>query len=360
MRNTFLTALLFISLTSHAQLIADPAVEQVSFTDLAGNAIIDTMPLGYIAQLNVPIRNLATSNGLPGGSCKLKIGLGSKMILAPGFDLSTVNSSQFFQWTAALVGGQVQLTGELVAPLPANYSAIAKFNVQGNVLEYSTITTNFLVSNHNTQVILSDEDPSNNTSFRQYKIIPPIPIPVTISEFAVVNNNCSLSISFMAENEINVSNFDIEISKDGRSFTTAATLVADNRLRYTRDISITPAIAASLLYTRIKSVDRDGTFKYSSTKTVGAICNSRQTPVVYPNPVQHQDHVTIKVLQGNFIGRYTVQLYDIKGGLQLTKQFLFNGQQQFDYPVGQLAAGQYMIRMVSDHNNPVMLTIQKQ
>ncbi|HOZ79386.1 MAG TPA: T9SS type A sorting domain-containing protein [Ferruginibacter sp.] len=361
MRNTFLIALLFLSFNSTAQLIADPAVEQVSFTDLAGNSIVDTMPLGYIAQLNVPIRNLAAGNGLPAGSCKIKIGLGTKMILAPGFDLSAVNSSQFFQWTSAFVGGQVQLTGELVAPLPANYSAIAKFNVLGDVLEYSTITTNFLVSNHNTQVILSDEDPSNNTSFRQYKIIPPIPIPVNISEFAAVNTNCSLNISFTAENEINVSHFDIETSKDGRSFTQAATLTASNRLRYTQELSISPALSASVLYIRIKSVDRDGTFKYSNTKTVNALCNRRQsTHVIYPNPVHQQDHITIKVLQGNFTGRYTVLLYDMKGGLQSTNQFLFNGEQQFDYPVGKLAAGQYIIKLVNDQNNPVILTLQKQ
>jgi len=361
MRNTFLIVLLLCSCTSRAQLIADPAVEQVSFTDLAGNSIIDTMPLGYIAQLNVPIRNLAAGNGLPAGSCKIKIGLGTKMILAPGFDLGTVNSSQFFQWTAAFVGGQVQLTGELVAPLPANYSAIAKFNVQGDVLEYSTITTNFLVSNHNTQVILSDEDPSNNTSFRQYKIIPPIPIPVDINQLAVVNTDCSLNISFTAENEINVSHFDIETSKDGSLYTTAAKLMASNRLRYSKELSISPAIAASILYIRIKSVDRDGTFKYSNTKTVDALCNRLSPlPVVFPNPVQQQHQVTVKLLQGNFTGRYTVQLYDMKGALQSTKQLLFNGQQQFDYPVGKLAAGQYIIKLVTDTDNPVILTIQKQ
>ncbi len=361
MRNAFLIILFLLSFRCSGQLIADPALEQVTFTDLAGNAIDDTMPLGYIAQLNVPIKNLDAGNGVPAGSCKIKIGLGTKMLLAPSFDLSTVVSSEYFQWTEAFVSGQIQLTGELIAPLPPNYSAIAKFNVQGSVLEYSTITTNFLITNHNTLVILSDQDPSNNTSFRRYKIIPPIPIPVNIYNLSAINNNCSLIISFNAENEINVSHFDIETSKDGISFTKAVSLLAANRLRYDHKVNITQSLSSATLFVRIKSVDRDGTVKYSNTKTVNTLCNVQNpTHFVYPNPVNDQEYVTVKISEGIFNGSYKVQLYDAKGSLVSNKRYEFYNQQQFDYPLRSIASGNYTLVLISNTNKVVTLVIQKQ
>lgn len=361
MRNFFLAVLLCFCIKSKGQLIADPALSQVSFTDLAGNAIDDTMPLGYIAQLNIPIKNLDAGNGLPAGTCKIKIGLGTKLILAPMFDLTTVNSSEYFQWTAAFVGGQVQLTGELVAPLPANYAEVAKFNVQGSVLEYSTITTNFLVTNHNTQVILSDEDPANNTSFRQYKIVSQDPIPVNISNLSAVNNNCSLLISFTAENEINVDRYEIETSKDGLSYTAAATIIATNNLRYTNQLDITSLLTSTTLYIRIRSIDRNGSFRYSNTKTTNSICNSGNTAyLVYPNPVVNETYITVKKSTGIFNGYYRIELFDSKGSLVKNTRHYFNNQSQYEYPVNNLSSGQYILKMINNEASPVILKIQKQ
>lgn len=361
MKRIFIVLLLCISLKSQSQLIADPALEQITFTDLSGNNILDTMPLGYVAQLNVPIKNLDAGNGLPAGSCKIKIGLGTKLILAPSFDLSTVISSEYFQWTSSYTGGQVQITGELIAALPANYAVVAKFNVQGSVLEYSTITTNFLVTNHNTAVILSDQDPANNTSFRQYKIIPPFPIPVNISDLSAVNDNCTLTIAFNADNEVNVKRYVIEIAKDGSAFSESASLPAANRLRYRHNLAITPAIASPKLHIRIKAIDWDGTSKYSETKVINTLCHGNNTVyTVYPNPVYGQNYVTIKNTGSTLNGVYSAQLYDAKGTLTAAKQFVFSNQQQFDFPLNNIASGRYILKLKSDTGYPIILSIQKQ
>lgn len=361
MKFLYLLLLVLFSYHSYSQVIADPSIDQVSFTNVSGIAINDTLPLGYVAQLNVPISNSDIVNSLPEGSCKIKIGLGTKMVLEPGFDLSLVNTSDYFTWTADFIGGQVQITGELRTALPANFSGIAKFNVQGSVLEYSTITTNFLVSNHNTQVILSDADPSNNTSFRQYKIIPPVTTPVNFAGIAVTNNNCSIHVSFVAENEINVSHYDIEYSKDGNAFSKAGSLEAKRLVNYAYQFPITATVAAQVMYIRIKSTDQNGSYKYSPVKTVNALCNTKPAFILYPNPVIHNGYVTVKVSTGMAEGKYKASLYDAAGRLVSVKDILFDNLQQFVYPLGNIASGQYALQLSSEDNAVrEMFIIQKQ
>lgn len=359
MRRIFIAALFLVSFKSYSQLMADPALGQVSFTNIAGAAIDDTMPLGYVAQLNVPIKNLHPTNGLPAGSCKIKIGLGTKMILGPGFNIGSVPSSQYLSWTAAVIGGQVQLTGELIAPLPANYSVTEKFNVQGSVLNYSTITANFLTTNHNTQVILSDEDPTNNNSFRLYKIIPTNPIPVNFKNVSAANRNCNIFVAFTAENEINVANFEIETSKDGLQYNKAATLNANHRINYSYQLPITAQTESPILYLRIKSIDKNGSFKYSAIKTVNALCNNNASYLLYPNPANNTNQVTIKVSNRVLNGKYLARLYDVKGSLVSTREFTFSGQQQFNYPLRNIASGKYVLKLINSENEITILQFQK-
>lgn len=345
MKKLYFFLLLAIGLKSYGQVIADPSVEQVSFTSISGIVIDDTLPLGYIAQLNVPIRNLSSVNGIPAGSCKIKIGLGSKLILDPALDLALVNSSQYFQWTAELNSGQVQLTGDLKFDLPADYNDTAKFNVQGSVLDYSTTTTNFLITNHNTAIILSDGNPTNNSSFRLYKIIPPVTTPVNFTNITVVKKDCNITVSFSTENEINVNHFEIEISKDGSHFTKTGSVHGVNQNKYTFVIPITKEIASTLLYVRVKSADNDGSYLYSTTTRLNAECSSKVTLGIYPNPLINAGFVTIKADGGLLNGKYRASLFDVTGRFISMKEVLLNNQQAFTYKVEDLAAGHYLLKV---------------
>jgi len=352
--------LLFTCLKSYSQVIADPSIDQVSFTNISGIVIDDTLPLGYVAQLNVPIKNLSAVNGIPAGSCKIKIGLGSKLILDPAFNLNLVNTSQYFEWTAEVNSGQVQLTGDLKFDLPANFSEVAKFNVQGSILDYSTTTTNFLITNHNSQAILSDGNPANNSSFRLYKIIPPSATPVTFTRLSAVKKDCSIDVAFSTENEINVNHFEIETSKDGIHFTKAGSVNTINRANYTYNFPITAAVSSRTLYLRIKSVDNDGSYKYSMTKTLNAECNGKVSLGIYPNPVTSHEYVTIKASGGLLNGKYKASLYDVAGRLISMKALFLTNQLAFNYMLGDIAAGHYLIKIVNEADGqPVIFEIQK-
>ncbi len=354
-----LLIILYINCFSQV-VVADPAHNQLGITN-ASNIVIDenALPIGTVVDLKVPVLNLNTASGVPSGSCKIKIGLGSKMELDPSFDLGSTNTSSFFDWTVALQGGQYQLTGDLKANLPPNYSVIAAFRVRGSVLGTSTITANFLITNHNTATILSDENPNNNTSFLPYTVV--APVPVTFTGIAVKKIGCGIAVNFSAEAEVNVSHYEIEASKDGIFYQKMGQLPADNRINYKYTFPLTANIQTSTLQIRVKSVDRDGKLQYTAVKSVKGTCTDKLSIGLYPNPVPRDyTNITIQAEEGLFNGTVSLTLLDITGKLLNTKRINLSNAQQFTYATGTLAAGQYLLKIQAGENEaPVVLRFQK-
>ncbi len=361
MKKILLLSLLALSAaTGFSQVIADPALNQIAITD---NATVNLnelqLPQSSIVFLRVPILNLNNVNGLPAGTCKVKIGLGSKLALDPTFDLAATNTSAYFTWTADNSDGQVQLTGDLIADLPAGYNVTVFFRVAGTILGNSTITTNFLVTNHNSPVNLSDENPANNTSFLPYTVI--APIPVNFTGIAARKEDCSIRVNFGAEGEINVARYEIEASRDGIQYTKMGQLPANRSINYQYLFPITDAIKAPLLYIRVKSVDLDGRTQYTEVRTVRGSCEENGNIILFPNPLpQEKQEVTIKTTKGLFNGRIVLTLLDIAGRVIRSQTITLANVQQFGYPTGHLAAGQYLLKLQEQTTEtPVVLRFQK-
>jgi Secretion system C-terminal sorting domain len=341
--------LLFIAspfFTAAQSVTADPSLDPMKITTLvSGNILVTQLPINGIIKLKVPILNRNTNNPLPSGTCKVKVGLGSKIILDPLFNLSTVNTSNYFSWTASASGGQVQITGDLIAELPANFNDTAYFDIKGIILGNSTITTNFLVTNHNTNVTLSDENGTNNNASIPYTIINSI-VPVTFTGVYTERKDCSLKVYFDIENEINVSKYELEISKDLNNFEKIITLQANNLKRYTFPNFSIPEVYQAALLVRIKSVDIDGKFQYSEIKKVSGICDSKTALSLYPNPVpKNSNALYIQKDNGSFNGNYVIAIVDITGKLIETKEIRLANVARFKYDMVDMAAGQYLIKM---------------
>ncbi len=361
MKHFFFCCLIFLSMGSYGQSFADPAFAQVNITDNAGADINEfALPLGGVYTLAVPILNLSTTTALPAGSCKVKIGLGSKLILDPDFNLGNTTTSGFFSWTATEQGGQVQLTGDLITNLPAGYNTVMLIKVKGSVLGNSTITSNFLVTNHNTPTILSDEDPSNNTSFMPYTIV--LPIPVDFTGIKARRDVCNINVQFSAENEINVARYEVEASKDGIGFSTIGQVAANRSINYQYLFAISAATESAALRIRVKSVDWDGKFQYTPVVTVRANCKGDLAVQLYPNPLpQQKTKLTIDAVSGQFNGRYTIVLSDALGRVLRTGTVDLTNTQQWVYDAGHLAAGHYILQVQSaaTGDKPLVLRFQK-
>ncbi len=357
MKKLFLLFFIAFPFFATAQAVtADPALEPMKITTpVSGNISVTQLPLNGIIRLKVPVLNKNTTNSLPAGTCKVKINLGSKIILSPSFNLSTVNTSNFFTWTAVSSGGVVQITGDLMNELPANFNDTAYFDVKGNVLGNSTITTNFLVTNHNTNVTLSDENGANNIASTVYTIVSG-PLPVTYTNIFTEKKDCSLKVYFDTENEINVNRYELEISKDFNTFEKISTVQATNLKRYTfQNFVIPEPYQSNVLLVRVKSIDMDGTYQYSEIKKVSGICNAKNELSLYPNPIpRNSNSFYIEKENGSFNGNYVISIVDITGKIIETKEIRLNNVTRLTYDMVTVSAGQYLVKLFkkdsSDYN----------
>jgi len=182
------SGLMLASISGIAQIrsavIADPKLGGLELSDFAGSRLNENnLQADQLLKLKVPVTVANHGKALPAGSAKIKIGLGSKLVLDPGFDLNSAGASSYFKWTSVENGGQVQVTGELISELPASMTAVdlsfrLKVKEEGN----SAITANFLITNHNTSAVLSDENGANNASAIAYKIGKKLPIDPSIAD----------------------------------------------------------------------------------------------------------------------------------------------------------------------------------
>jgi hypothetical protein len=336
--------------------LGDPKLGAIQFTDNAGYQIDEAfVQPGEIIQLKLPVINDNHGQAIPAGSCKIKIGLGSKLELDPSFDLNSAALHNYFKWTAGSNSGQIQITGELIAPLPASVKEVnVSFKVKGTLIGKSTITANYLISNHNTQTVMSDEDGSNNASFLPYTVTSrPAPVSVTvINELKKVG--CALNITFSSDREVNLARYEVEVSKDGTDFQKMATISAIGNLHYTSSFELPESLQAARIFVRIKQIERTGRSQYTGIENVNGLCKALPIKLsVYPNPVSISNTVTINATQGIFEGRYRIKVMDMGGKAVLLKDFTLNGVQNFALELPVLAAGKYMVQVANFENENI-------
>ncbi len=365
LKSLLLGTLIVASLNTNAQQRAvtlDPKLGALRITDLAGGAINENfIQPGQIIKLVIPVASINQDQPMPKGSCKIKIGLGSKLVVDASQSLAAVNSSNYFTWSAINSGGQSQLTGELNTALPANFQQVeVAFKVVGNQLGHSTITANFLITNHNTTTILSDNDGSNNASFLKYEVtnaVAPTPI-TTIDDLS--KSDCSLKVAFSTDREIDLSKYELEFSKNGTDFVSVFQTNASNLASYIANIAIPVDMQQSAISVRVKSIFNSGRITYSDTKTISGLCTKKLVINMYPNPVKANDDITIKAVEGSFDGKYTLTMVDMSGKTIQVNQMVLNNVFNFKYKVGGIAGGKYLLKISNaDGTQAALLQFEK-
>ena len=129
------------------------------------------------------------------------------------------------------------------------------------------------------------------------------PVPVTLTNFNVVLTNCEPSLKWTTETEVNSDRFEIERSNTNRNdWTKIGTVPAQGNSTRKTDYSLTdknlPAATESVLY-RLKMIDLDGKFTYSTVLPVLLNCNTAKVSI-FPNPAQNgRLYVSVTGQKGN-------------------------------------------------------------
>ncbi len=170
------------------------------------------------------------------------------------------------------------------------------------------------------------------------KIIPSSITPLSYISFGAFREKENINLKWHTATELNTSNFIIQHSLDGSSFTDIGTVKAigsgANEYQFT-DNNPTPYPLNGVLYYRLKSADKDGSFTYSKTVSVQLTINNYQLSI-YPNPAKSS--VTIR---GNHI--VSVQVVDNLG--RIIKTQILKDATNPKLSVGGLPTGIYHLRV---------------
>jgi predicted outer membrane repeat protein len=174
-------------------------------------------------------------------------------------------------------------------------------------------------------------------------------LPVTWSSMSVKNNNCENIISWTTESETNNDYFVVESSKDGKEYGQVKMIEGQGDKRSQSKYSYNhPLKSSGVTYYRIKQVDYDGRYSYSSViKSRNKACAELSYLSVYPNPAMNES-VNLEFSEIEKGEEVSIQVYNNIGQLQLNNTFVADDNiQQKPLDISTLQSGVYIIKVCS-------------
>ena len=176
-------------------------------------------------------------------------------------------------------------------------------------------------------------------------------LPVTFTSVKAFQKSENIVVEWKVENEINIKRYEVEKSLNGTQFTILSIIAAGaTNSSYTVDYSSTDTRpAAGYNYYRIKSVDVNGTIKYSDVVKV-LIGNTKRSIMIYPNPVKNN---MLRIQFNNQpSGPYLLKLINNVGQVSISKQIdHVEGSHIETIPLEKLAHGIYRLEIIFPRGN---------
>lgn len=166
-------------------------------------------------------------------------------------------------------------------------------------------------------------------------------MPLRMLQFTATNNNGQVALRWKTTDEVNTLKFDIERSKDGRNFSaigsvSAANKNGENNYSYNDQSNDLP-----VSYYRLKMVDTDGKFTYSTVVKFSA-SGKKSVISLYPNPAT--DAFTISLPAST---EASLTFFNNKGEKVLSRTVKGNSSL---VSVRELTPGTYFVRISQNGN----------
>jgi hypothetical protein len=168
-------------------------------------------------------------------------------------------------------------------------------------------------------------------------------LPVVLTDFSVQYNKPDVKLQWKTSQEINFSHYSIESSSDGNSFRTVATIAGSALNGGGANYNYTDHSArAGLIYYRLKLVDADGKYSYSSVKIIRISEESLVQVKTFPNPVQSSLMMTMPSAWQD--KNVSVSVYSVAGVSVINASYEHAGQTE-TIDVNRLQKGSYVLRL---------------
>ncbi len=169
-------------------------------------------------------------------------------------------------------------------------------------------------------------------------------LPVTFGNVTAQVKNCNAFISFETLTETNNKQFEVEYSTNGNIWKTLTIIPSVGNSTALQQYSYVHTKPASEYnYYRIKQVDKNGNFIYSSVVTVRSNCAGAGAIVSYPNPVK--DELSIELPSG--LTHAMVKLLDATGKQVATVAAVNGGMVKMNTHL--LSSGIYLLQVLQNN-----------
>jgi hypothetical protein len=264
--------------------------------------------------------------------------------VAWGFDLSGNANVTAYSVTAIYNGAgstvPVCAGGALTNGSGQNFNAPAPSEIKGHAFK---LKITFTISGSNPQTKSID---NFRTSANASQII----LPVHFSSFNANAAANGIALAWNVGTEENLQGYEVEKSNDGRNFVKIGFVAASSQGSY----SYTDRTPATAAYYRIKSVDIDGKFAYS---TVASFKGGKSSIVLKAFPMPVQRGLTIQHSTASNNSKISISSED---GRIIKNIIPTVGSQQTDIDLSTAKAGLYLVRFDNGNGESETLKVIKQ
>jgi hypothetical protein len=200
----------------------------------------------------------------------------------------------------------------------------------------------------------------NSLWFRTFNLTAPVStMPVNLTNFTAKLDKKNVLLSWTTSEEKNFNHFMLERSIDGKEFKQTAMIFADDNGQLQKEYGYKDAlnnITEGIVYYRLKMVDIDGKFKYSSTRVIRLGEQTEQSTVfTYPNPTRNDLRITIPTSWQD--QKVTFELYNVNG--QTVKRIVNNKAGQTEnLNVADIADGVYIVKVTKGDETAVQRIVK--
>jgi len=242
---------------------------------------------------------------------------------------------------------KLYVTSSATGPVKLNFtdlSAVENYNVY-----LKDAYLNKVVDVKTQQAYEFTIDKSVATSFGDNRlsliISPPTTLPVAIASFKADKVVSGAKVSWNVKSEVNIAQYEVERSTDGVSFSKIKEVTEVGKTAYAI-VDENPALSQN--YYRLKLVDADGRFDYSSVVSVDYSLNTEVNAAVFPNPAS--DIVKVKLPEAKAV---KVLIFDVAG--KKLKERSFSKTTLVQENITELQEGVYIIHVLDSNLNTEIL-----
>jgi hypothetical protein len=199
----------------------------------------------------------------------------------------------------------------------------------------------------------------NTTSFSTWAVSDQDnPLPVSMTYFKGKATEAGSQLNWATASEKNAASFEVERSLNGKDFETVGSVKAAGNSNSKVEYTFTDRNAQANVtnYYRLRQVDMDGSFEYSSIVTVNSSKKAELAVVAYPNPFNESLNLKLNTAVAN--AEVTVTTID---GKQVYRQVIKEATPASNLTLNmpKLKPGFYLLNLMVDNKLTVLKVAQQ-